>query len=83
MLKNENVKLDLDYQLQKILKSERRSNKNKEEGNKTKKSNNSKTIYFDNGVGLNQESFKLCLETCIQLMSDVQINSLPTMWQLH
>ena len=84
MLKNESVKvkLDLDDQLQKIHHNRRRSNK-KEENTSTKKSNSSKSIYFDNGVGLNQESFKLCLETCIQLMSDVQINSLPTMWQLH
>ena len=81
MLKNESVKvkLDLDDQLQKIHHNRRRSNK--KEGN-TKKSN-SKPVYFDNGVGLSQESFKLCLETCIQLMSDIQINSVPTMWQLH
>ena len=81
MLKNEIVKLDLDNQLQKILKSERRSDKRKEEGNSKK--SNSKSVYFDNGVGLSQESFKLCLETCIQLMSDVQINSSPTIWQLN
>ena len=84
MLKNESVKvkLDLDDQLQKIHHNRRRSNK-KEENTTTKKSNSSKSIYFDNGVGLNQESFKLCLETCIQLMSDVQINSSPTIWQLN
>ena len=84
MLKNESVKvkLDLDDQLQKIHHNRRRSNK-KEENTTTKKSSSSKSIYFDNGVGLNQESFKLCLETCIQLMSDVQINSSPTIWQLN
>ena len=81
MLKNEIVKLDLDNQLQKILKSERRSDKRKEEDNSKK--SKSKSVYFDNGVGLSQESFKLCLETCIQLMSDVQINSSPTIWQLN